>query len=955
MEKELEKPNVADYNPFISVIKEELVDENFLQVENVGIQKSDSTEGPSSLTKPVEETKEHQATKCVFCQSILVPSHKPKLLECLHSACQECVSKKFTDLDRTLPPLIHCSVCNRASQHEFIINNHFITENTELIDNSNITQNDPESEKALIDIKCSSCSDDATASSWCVDCSEFICENCVIAHQRLKITKDHTIKPKEEADTSSSNRSNSANVTTQGSTNEKCVIHVDEKLSLYCETCNKLTCPGNHRDHKYKFSYEAAQETRSKLKSLSREIDYKKFLLTSALKVIDERQVLVTDKKKELIKDITNIVVKITDAVNVRGKQIATRVNEICDSKIKVLLEKRETLQALWENVDHCINFVEAAIDKGSDCALLHSRISLGRHLQNLKCQRADIPNPEIPVRISVQFNQINELLKVINQMGTVIVDGKQYPTQPNPAMINRPQPPSPNMVTPIRPANMPPNVVGAGPSMFPNPQQQFNAMPRNFNNEQTHRFQQICSTVPVNRNGQPIFINTSAKLGSKYELPCSTKLHGNSPNSNNIPQGPPMRPHFLGGGNMPHQNFQQIQTNNTNFINNQQRFQRYQNAAPPPYTGMPPNQNMNMAGGNVPHIMPNVASPTGSGMHSVAKWHIPQATQQMNGMANMNNQANFMKAGPMNRQNDNYKISLKAHLGHPTTPTGTLPNVSSTNPKTPSPISKTPKDFTEPMDRVREASINDLMATIAKLDSNGVQVLPEGRNKTNSPLVHSSTSLDDVKGFDSKDDPNEDWCAVCLDGGELMCCDKCPKVFHQNCHIPPISSLPDESETWQCLLCLSLNDLNLDSEQFSDTLGPNELKVIQRICLELYCQYEQSLQFREPEPATNTSYYEIVCNPITLDVVRTKLDPRNPNHYKDISSFISDVRLIFKNAILFYQEDTKTYGNARYMLNFFEEQLHKWLPKYTDLTDDPNKDDSTNPSKRRRTSLTLT
>lgn len=58
------------------------------------------------------------------------------------------------------------------------------------------------------------------------------------------------------------------------------------------------------------------------------------------------------------------------------------------------------------------------------------------------------------------------------------------------------------------------------------------------------------------------------------------------------------------------------------------------------------------------------------------------------------------------------------------------------------------------------------------------------------------------------KDDPNEDWCAVCLDGGELMCCDKCPKVFHQNCHIPNISSLPDESETWQCLLCVNLADL---------------------------------------------------------------------------------------------------------------------------------------------------
>lgn len=46
------------------------------------------------------------------------------------------------------------------------------------------------------------------------------------------------------------------------------------------------------------------------------------------------------------------------------------------------------------------------------------------------------------------------------------------------------------------------------------------------------------------------------------------------------------------------------------------------------------------------------------------------------------------------------------------------------------------------------------------------------------------------------------------MDGGELMCCDKCPKVFHQNCHIPPISALPDESETWQCLLCVNFADI---------------------------------------------------------------------------------------------------------------------------------------------------
>lgn len=37
----------------------------------------------------------------------------------------------------------------------------------------------------------------------------------------------------------------------------------------------------------------------------------------------------------------------------------------------------------------------------------------------------------------------------------------------------------------------------------------------------------------------------------------------------------------------------------------------------------------------------------------------------------------------------------------------------------------------------------------------------------------------------------NEDFCAVCLNGGELLCCDYCPKVFHLTCHVPALLSFP--------------------------------------------------------------------------------------------------------------------------------------------------------------------
>ena len=44
------------------------------------------------------------------------------------------------------------------------------------------------------------------------------------------------------------------------------------------------------------------------------------------------------------------------------------------------------------------------------------------------------------------------------------------------------------------------------------------------------------------------------------------------------------------------------------------------------------------------------------------------------------------------------------------------------------------------------------------------------------------------------------DYCHRCKDGGELLCCDKCPLAYHLECAFPPLKKIPDGD--WWCQRC---------------------------------------------------------------------------------------------------------------------------------------------------------
>jgi hypothetical protein len=86
------------------------------------------------------------------------------------------------------------------NRSDYIINNHFLIELLNAIASldDGASGSGGSSGSAEEIAKCAN--DDNPASRYCVDCSELICDTCVEAHRRLKITKDHTIKSKDAAE-----------------------------------------------------------------------------------------------------------------------------------------------------------------------------------------------------------------------------------------------------------------------------------------------------------------------------------------------------------------------------------------------------------------------------------------------------------------------------------------------------------------------------------------------------------------------------------------------------------------------------------------------------------------------------------------------------------------------------------------------------------------------------------
>ncbi|XP_054664441.1 transcription intermediary factor 1-beta isoform X1 [Grus americana] len=364
--------------------------------------------------------------RCGVCRERLRGEREPRLLPCLHSVCRECLRVAPGPAAAPAPdgPVVDCPICKHQCHLKDVVENYFLRDSG--AETAATSQGSSQC--------CTSCEDNAPATSYCVECSEPLCETCVEAHQRVKYTKDHTV------------RATGSSKAKEGERAVYCSVHKHEPLVLFCNTCDTLTCRdcqlNVHKDHQYQFLEDAVRNQRKMLATLVKRLGDKHASLQRSTKEVCSFMRQVTDVQKRVQVDVKMAILQIMKELNKRGKVLVSDAQRVAEGQQEKLERQHWAMTKLQRHQEHILRFASWALESDNSTALLLSKKLISFQLHHALKMIVDPVEPQGDMKF--QWD-LNAWTKSAESFGTIVSERSLPPPSLSPQLpAASPRGPSP-------------------------------------------------------------------------------------------------------------------------------------------------------------------------------------------------------------------------------------------------------------------------------------------------------------------------------------------------------------------------------------------------------------------------------------------------------------------------------------------------------------------------------
>ena len=131
-----------------------------------------------------------------------------------------------------------------------------------------------------------------------------------------------------------------------------CVEH-DIKRELYCETCGDLICfkcvirGGKHHDHDYAPLNEAFERYKREMTALLQPMEEKLETVDKALTHLDERCGEVSDQQEVIESDIEDTIRQLHEFLEVKKTELISQLNQVTQEKLNDLAIQKDQIETV--------------------------------------------------------------------------------------------------------------------------------------------------------------------------------------------------------------------------------------------------------------------------------------------------------------------------------------------------------------------------------------------------------------------------------------------------------------------------------------------------------------------------------------------------------------------------------------------------------------------------------
>lgn len=283
---------------------------------------------------------------------------------------------------------------------------------------------------------CGSCDEGATAASRCRDCNEYLCDSCVKAHLRVKLTKDHCILRISGSPIQLSPFSKTGS-SPNGNGNLYC-DHNPNEVKLYCETCCAVICSECtstiHRGHTFHYLQDAIENARSASFKLLSDSKAGTQAVRESLEMTQKMIENVNARASAVVRDIHVVMSQFQNALKEREHELLNKVESIRKIKWQVLHKQAEGLQIALNRFTYTTEKLSEALEIGSPIDLLNAKVQALQDLKNLTRTVKVGLNPQEDDCISFVLPDVS-LLRTVAKFGEINASSYVSSALPPPAI----------------------------------------------------------------------------------------------------------------------------------------------------------------------------------------------------------------------------------------------------------------------------------------------------------------------------------------------------------------------------------------------------------------------------------------------------------------------------------------------------------------------------------------